>query len=376
MSTRTVPRHSTRHRGTARAGVVGLAALASLGLGVPSAGAAPAATIPLDPAEVQLYVHSDQNGGALSVSDPLGSDTLTPVASGYGGSVTFTVPPELTLPNPLPEVELALAPTVEDPPTKTYSTGAALVADRLTVTDVGGGTFRVNSPADNGTDGDIGFLAFTDLAEDPAVVGPGVTHSFPALFVLNLAAGVVTPVSLTSQLVAVSAVPCWTGCPDVATVAPGATFAVTLPSTSKLSAGLGLVDFSTSGFALVPLDSTGLPTGTPTPLTGTVSPDGLTATLTVPAGLAPGRYDLEVALADGTGDLVSVTSVHLTVAAAAAPTTPVHNAGLRSNTGWGEETDQASVVSPLVGLGAGMVLAAGVSAGAVLRSRRRVATEE
>jgi len=356
-----------------------------MGLGLASAAAAPAApaaTIPLDPAEVELFVHSDQNSGAVSVTSTVPSGAFTPVATGYGGSVTFTIPAELTFPGALPEVALSLAPTADDMPTKTYETGAALPADRLTVTDLGGGTFEVDIPADNGTDGDIGFLEFTDLTADSAVVGAGVNHSSSAFFVLDLAGGVTTPVNLTSQLLAVSAVPCWTGCPDAATLTAGSTFVVTLPATSKLSAGLGLVDFSTSAFSLVTLDSNGDPTGTPASLMAVVSADGLTATLTVPAGTAAGRYSVDVGLSDAAGDLVSYTSVYLTVAApavAAAPTAaPVQNVGLRSNTGWGEgvESVSSSGASPLVTIGGGMLLVAGAGAGGVLRTRRRAAADQ
>jgi hypothetical protein len=54
-----------------------------------------------------------------------------------------------------------------------------------------------------------------------------------------------------------------------------------------------------------------------------------------------------------------------------APTPRIVNAGLRSNTGWGEEqvSHTGGGVSPMVGVGGGMVLIAGGGAGLVLRRR-------
>ena len=379
MSTRTAPHHSG-YRGAARAGVLGAAVLVSMGLGLSSAVAAPITTIPLDPPGVELYVHSTQNYGSVLAVSPVSVGALTPIASGYGGSVTFTVPPELTFPGALPEVALELSPTADDGATKTYDSTSAIPADQLTVTDLGAGTFEVDIPTDNGIDGDVGTLYFADLGPDAAVVGSGIMRGGPPMFILDLAAGVTAPVNLDFQLVADAFLSCWDNCPDATRVAPGSFIDVTLPPTSRLSAGLGITDFSASAFSLIEYDSAGNLTGRSVALSAAISPDGMTAAINLPANLPGEFYDLEVVLADGSGDIVSVVLVDLDVAAAPAdsPETPAQNVGLRSNTGWVDGGHDASSTgaAPLIAVGAAMALAGGVGAGAVLRTRRRVAIEE
>ncbi|HVD27409.1 MAG TPA: hypothetical protein VNC79_02775, partial [Mycobacteriales bacterium] len=73
--------------------------------------------------------------------------------------------------------------------------------------------------------------------------------------------------------------------------------------------------------------------------------------------------------APATPGLVAFVAVPIEIVAA-------DNAGLRSNTGWGE-TDEPSGSSsvPLVALGSGMMLVAGIT-GAVVVRRRRVPVAE
>ena len=56
-------------RGTARAGVVGLAVLTSAVLGAGPAGAAGSVTVPLDPADVTIYLDGVENHSASPI-DP------------------------------------------------------------------------------------------------------------------------------------------------------------------------------------------------------------------------------------------------------------------------------------------------------------------
>jgi hypothetical protein len=58
-----------------------------------------------------------------------------------------------------------------------------------------------------------------------------------------------------------------------------------------------------------------------------------------------------------------------------APAPRIVNAGLHSNTGWGEEPSGGSGVSPLVLTGVAMLVVAGVATAAALRPRRRGAVE-
>jgi hypothetical protein len=88
------------------------------------------------------------------------------------------------------------------------------------------------------------------------------------------------------------------------------------------------------------------------------------ATLTVPATVAAGSYALTVTEAGASGG-ASMTMLVLDVRAA-----QTLNAGLRSNTGWVEPQITGSTGSPLVAVGVGLMLIAGLGTVAVLQGRR------
>lgn len=359
---------SSLRRGLVRAGAVGLAVLAATGVGLPAAVAAPATTITLDPASVELILHSTNNLGVLPVTSPVPDDAFMTVPVGYGGSVTFTIPPQLSSPTPIPHVQLGLAPAAGSPATRLYTSTAILPADRLAVTDLGGGTFEVDIPLDDGTNGPSGHLAVTPLT---STVGAGAQFVDPAQFFLDLSGGGPVSVNLPAQLVVNAGLPCGP-CQANASVQAGTPFDVTLPAGSLISAS-GIPDLSSSAFSLRAADQDWLAVGPATPLTGSLSSDRRRVTLTLPAGTAGGRYELDVVLGDATTAVVAMAPVLLDVTAAT--TGARANAGLRSDTGVeGVVAGPAGGVSALVPLGAAMVLVAGVGSVTVLR--RRASSQE
>jgi hypothetical protein len=138
---------------------------------------------------------------------------------------------------------------------------------------------------------------------------------------------------------------------------------------------------------LTPLDSAGSATaGDPIVITdkpGLVTvTDAYNATVMLPASTRGGFYGLTLVQATGTAGSISVTFGELKVTGIPAPPAPapaprIVNAGLHSNTGWGEgpSTGSGPGASPLVVTGAGLLLAAGLVTVAALRPRRRGAVE-
>jgi hypothetical protein len=194
---------------------------------------------------------------------------------------------------------------------------------------------------------------------DPTV-GAGATFVDPGQFHLDLSAGGPASVDLPAQLWVDATRPCGP-CSADASVRAGSPFDVTLPVASLISAS-GIPDFSSSAFSLRAADKEWLGDGPYTPLTGTLSSDARTVTLTLPPGTAAGRYQLEIVLGNAGVAVFAVSHLLLDVTAA--------NMGLRSNTGWGESTPGTDGgVSPLVPIGAVMVLGAGAATVTVLRRR-------
>jgi hypothetical protein len=365
-------RPTNNRRPLQRLGLVGVgSAILLVGI-APAANAAPAATVSLDPTTpVELLVYSvDNNGGALSVSGGMGTaPTPTPVTARFGGDVTFTLPAQLSFAG-TPEVELTLESTPTPGTPKTYSSTATLPADQLTVTNTGS-TYTITLPADDAAYADAGTLEFVNL-DAPST---GLDLAAPVEFAVALDAGAAATVPLDTQLIGASVDT------TAVTLAAGASFDVTLPSTGEFTADLGVADFTDSSFELVGYDADGAPVSAVV-LTPTLS--GTTASLTLPADLAAGEYELFVVAADAADEVFVLASVSITVPApatapvaptTAAPTTaaPV-NAGLRSNTGV-EAVGTDSTSSGAIAVGAGMLALAGVGGVAVARTRRRPAVE-
>jgi hypothetical protein len=326
----------------------------------------------LAPAHATVLIHAVEEYGTVPVQSPLPADlavpqtdqalpagTSTPVPVAYGGSVTITLPAPYTVTG-VPAAYLALAPTAElarawfeTGATRSYANPSGIPADQLDITDLGGNTFRVDMPADDGTNGPFAKLAFTNLGSSN-----GAFASVP-YFLFELSAGGPAAVTLSTQVFAAASDLC-RGC-EAGVVSAGSAFDLQAPPTALLDV-LGVPDLSHSAFSLQALDVDYVPTGDHAPLAATLSADARTATLAVPAGTTPGTYRLVAVAGNGSGSVISQTSLQIVVAAA--------NAGLRSNTGWGEHggtTDDG--LSPLVPVGAGMVLVAGLGAALVLRRR-------
>ncbi len=217
-------RRSSLPGGLVRAGVAGLAVLAATGVWLPAASAAPAVTISLDPGYVELSLRPS-NGGALLTSSLSADPYATPVAVGFGGTVTFTVPAELASSDATLDVSIS----VDDPADVPDGSNAAiysrviddpLVEQPLVVADLGGGTFRVTMPADDGVHGPEAVLALGPL--EPTVGTPGTVFIDPAHWRLALSSGGPASATLTSQIVAVACPPDsgQPGCPTTATRVP------------------------------------------------------------------------------------------------------------------------------------------------------------
>lgn len=346
----------------ARTGVVGLAVLASSALGLPAASAAPVSTVTLAPADINLSLVPDQVTGFQPLASGIYGGGFERVPVAYGGSVTFQLPPQLTSVPPALAVSLELALADGGAPTRTYRSDSAVPADQLALTDLGSGQYRVDLPADDGANGPVADLSLSPLVP---TVGPGTSLLDPAPWSLEFSAGAPTAVTLTSQLFATSFLGCtapspeWEGCPTAATVAPGRTIEVSLPTTSTLVA-LGFPDLGRSAFSVTPYDSR-LSDGMWLELAAVVSADARTATVTVPADLLPGRYHLNSGVGDSTGRLFSVTWANVDVVA------PAVNPGLRSETG-GDSQGAPVAVLALTG-------AAAVAGGVAVRSRQRAGAQ-
>jgi hypothetical protein len=353
MWSRTVSRGPVRRSLAVRTGVVALAVAASTGLGMPAAGAAPATTIALDPSYLEFSVHPPENLGALPVASPLPASSFTPIEVGFGGSVTFIFPALMDRYGSSLAASLDMSDGT-NAPTRTYNNQTAGGPDSLTVAATGlvDGQVRIHMPADDGVNGPYARLALTNLRP----VDPSLTFIDPAQWSLKLTATGPANVDLSPQTVGRSAMPCFDAatCGVAATLTAGAGFDVTLPATSRV-ATLGIPDLRTSAFSLAPVG--GASGGPAVPLVASLSDDGRTASLKVPAGTAPGRWELDVVLGDGTGRVVSDTVVRVDVVAAVNP-------GLRSETGGGA----GSASLPLVALAL-----VGIAGGLGVRSRRRTA---
>jgi len=374
MSITTVRRRRRGARRLVRAGAVGLAVLASSAVGLPSAAGAVTVTIPLAPPEVGVLLYPVENTGPLTVEgegDPFAAGT--PVDVEWTGGVVVQLPAPLD--GGAMDVSLKLMPTEDGTPTRIYSTTSA-APDALVVTDLGNGRYGVTLPADDSTGGPFGALSFDNVGS----AGPGIEVINPVDYLLEFTGTGVSLVDLAPQILAFAQVPCpmssMSRCPAIP-VDAGAQFGITVPPTSLLrTLGLGTLDDLVLG--LDKLDAHGVPVDDETimltddPALVTVS-DPYNATVTLPASTPGGSYGLTVVQATGTAGSISITfgELKVTNVPTTAPTPRIVNAGLRSNTGWGEEqvSHTGGGVSPMVGVGGGMVLIAGGGAGLVLRRR-------
>ena len=356
-------------RGTAaRVAVVSLAVLASSALGLPSAAAAPATVIPLAPPEVAVLLYPVENTGPLTTDTMAEEPPLTPVPVEWTGGLGVQIPAPMD--GSAMEVTLDLMETEDGPPTHTLST-----AD-LALTDLGGGRFGVTFPVDDLVNGPVGMLTFTGITSTE----PGVESMDVLGYELEFTGTGVSVPELAPQMLVLGQVPCpltsGTRCPAIP-VDAGAAFGITVPPTSLLRL-LGLGTLDGMALALERLDPDGYPNGsdpivlTDDPSLVTVT-DPYNATVTVPASTPGGAYGLTLVQTTGTAGSISVTFGELNVSGKYA-SPQIVNAGLHSDTGWGEVADAVDPTSPLVAAGSGMlVLAAGVAA-AALRPRRRSAT--
>jgi hypothetical protein len=332
-----------------RAGVVGLAVLASSALALPAARAAPTEVIALDSEATTVGLWPQESyGGPMPISAYPTDIPATPVDIAWGGAVTVTLPPQLTDGGAM-EVSLELGPdVVQANATKTYSTATA----DLTVTALGGNQFQVDMPADDGVNGPMGFLTFSGVDVAGGVdAEPGPAYAY----ILQLSPGGAATVALAPQLDVLSRIPDATFAgAAAATVAPGGAVDLVIQSPSRLTQ-LGISDFGTSDLGISRFDGSGF---TPGPaVTSTFSPDLRTATVTVPEDIDAGEYLLSVVLGDGTDAIRAQFKVKLVVAAV--------NPGLLSETGGPELTPSLPVGAYLAG---GLVVA--VVVGSAVRFRR------
>ncbi|MCZ2815035.1 hypothetical protein [Modestobacter sp. VKM Ac-2984] len=349
MDPGTAPRGLVRRPVLARAGVLGLATLAAVGLSLSPAVAAPGtSTVSLDPTTVEVGASPVENGHVRPVAVPVPATTLQPVAAGYGGTVTVTVPPQLVDGG---GVSAALALPDGAGGGELYESTSTDPATQLSFAALGGNRYRITLPANDGVNGPEAHLRLFgfDLRNDP-----GVQRLDPWYFSLTLSDGGPAAVDLTQQFFAQA----W---PDesasAATVAAGSSLAVTLPAGSEFRA-LGIPDLGHSALGLQLPGSDGLPATTPVVADAvTRGADPSTVELAVPAGTTPGRHLLTVVMSDGTDQFVATHYAYVDVVA------PAVNPGLRSETGG----DPASWDLLPVALGSVTALAV---AGGVVRSRR------
>jgi hypothetical protein len=338
-----------------RAGVVGLTLLTLSGLGLSPAAAAPA-PISLDDAEMYFGFEGSENfGGPRPVVSQSPARPFQAVPVAWGGSVTVVLPAQIDASSAI--VSLGLRGDDDPAATLSYTSDSADPLALLMVTPLGGNQFRVDLPADDGVNGPNAELSFIHLTGAGGVAIPEGNRSG---YGLRFEAAAPAAVTLAPQLIVHGAVPDFSRGTTVAAVSPGRAFQVTLPAGSRLSQ-LGVADLRTSDWAMTLLDDDGGSViGPRVRLSLALSPDGRTATLTVPRGTAPGTYDFSGAVGDGTDAVWAGFSAMVEVRAG--------NFGLRSNTDWNERTDEAGLL-PLVALGAGMIVVAGGATVLVLRRR-------
>jgi hypothetical protein len=366
MSTRTAPRPRA---GLVRAGVVAVAVLASSALGLPSAVAAPAVVIPLTPPEVGVLVYPVENTGPMTADMAEDPELNTPVPVEWTGSIVVQLPPLMD--GTGMDVSLDLMATEDGTVTRTYAT-TLLAPNALAVSDLGGGAYSVTLPADDTVSGPFGVLSFDGFSSTEA----GIEVMGPVDYFLEFTGTGVSVANVAPQILAIAQVPCplssGTRCPAIP-VDAGEQFGITVPPASLLrTLGLGTLDDML--LVLDELDADGYATGaesivlTDDPSLVTVS-DPYNATVTLPATTPGGTYGLTLVQATGTAGSISVTFGELQVTGVPGPR--IVNAGLRSNTGWGEDARPAPDrgVPPLVAVGAGMMLVAGAGAGVALRRR-------
>jgi hypothetical protein len=347
----------------ARTAAVWLTALAVLGIWAPAAQAAPTATIPLDPAQVELGLHPHENLGRTTLENPPPSGgTVTRMHHQWSASSRLVLPTEISGSAMVVSLELSLAEGA--PPTRTYSSASSVPADLLVVNDLGGGVYEVVMPAYDPSNGPYGRLVFADLT---SAAGPEFPYVGPLAYQLVFVGSGGIIQYHTPELIAVVDNVCATSSAARCSVAAGRTFRLTISPSSRLRT-LSLGGLDSSSFSLQALDANGAPTGVP--VVGAAftveNPTGDLAKVTLGTGLRPGAYRLTVVdLGQVDGGLfpqyrAAVVGINL----------QVNNPGLRSNTGWGENEETAPArISPLVPIGAGMVLVAGIGAAVVLRRR-------
>ncbi|RBY75760.1 hypothetical protein DQ238_19250 [Geodermatophilus sp. TF02-6] len=373
-----------------RLGLVGIGAAVLLVGIASSAGAATGVSIPLEPTAVVLSaVPVDSLGSMDPMADPT-STVYEPTPVQYGGTITVDIPAELD--DSAVGAELVFDDNGDGIPEATYSSSFTPANPNfLVVAGQGTGSITVTLPADDPIAGDAATLTLEPL---PSTLSPAFTSYDQVVYELGFDASAPAAQTVQPQLVALSQVPCdvysGTRCPFPTPVTAGSTVTLDLTDGSVLRE-LGITDLTDVQVGLQQLDADGLPTGA-APVELAVQVDGETASFVLPAGTAAGSYGLVVVQQTPSGG-ISVFSVELTVVAeespavvppavpptaappAATTTQPVVvNAGLRSNTGV-EVVETGSTGTVTVATGAGLLLLAGLGGAAVVRTRRRPATE-
>ncbi|MCZ2836964.1 hypothetical protein [Modestobacter sp. VKM Ac-2985] len=352
MSSRTAVRGPVRRPLARATGVAVAAVLASATLGLGSAAAADAPVIDLGAGPVWWSILPHENTGPVPVESPVaegGSFTAVPAA--FGGSVTIEMPPELA-------EQTASANLVLSSSTPTdrvsYDSDSADPAWDLGLTALGGNRYRIDLPADDGSGRTNGELRLTGF--EP--VGASDVGAYdPAPYALDLTVGGPAAVELAPHFWTLGHTPCDGIEACAVPLTAGSSFTVSLPAGSHLDR-MGVVDLGQSDWSIEARFPQDPATDSVTALTAALSADRRSATLQVPAGAVPGRYELEGVIGDGTGEHVHIVRTVLDVAA------PAVNPGLRSETGG----DTGAPVLLPVALGAvGVLAVAGVA-----RSRRSV----
>jgi hypothetical protein len=357
----------------ARTAAVSVTALAVLGLWAPAAQAATATTVPLDPSSYWLQVYPTYGDPAPADSQPGVSLPTAFAMVSYGGTLTFGLPAPVEA-GPLFRVDIELAPSDTAVATRTYSSTSSVPADVLVVNDLGGQRYEVELPADDGVNGDIGLLTIHGLVPAAGVSGASIEGAnsatngghegdvFSKLAFTTAPAAVEMPLGLVAYDLA-----CYPSdikdC-GVTSVAAGSTINLTLPVSSRLNP-LGVTDLRRSAVTLRQVVSNGAVEYADyahIELSGPISADGRGVAIALPSGLSGRKYLLSTEAVGPTGSVLALAPVVLDVTR--------YNFRLRSNTGWGEhDGTTSSGTSPLVPIGATMILAAGLGTAVVLRRR-------